>query len=262
MRSSVARATASCAFVIVLSSCNAVLGPSSPDAHWVVHERTRFTFYVRLNSFAEQALDTLGPALDDQFTASTRALDLRYDGHIAVFLHDSGNDAGFGDDAGGGDHSGVAYPQTETVKSVAVPPLDGNLMALIAHEVNHVIIQNGLGRPGTTFVSEGLASALLSERYHTSGPSSFHRWVATHRGQFPPLAQLLDDDRWRDYATAVSYTTSASFLAYVIETYGAAPLRAVYPAASSDFAGRFRDVYGVPLEQAETAWLAYCDARR
>ncbi len=51
------------------------------------------------------------------------------------------------------------------LRAVCVPPLDPNLFGLLAHEANHVIVQNALGRPGTYFVNEGLASAVLSERF-------------------------------------------------------------------------------------------------
>jgi hypothetical protein len=247
---------------LALSGCSSFLGPTAPDGNWHVITRNRFTFYVRPASFGEQSVDALSAVLDDQFAVSVQRLNLRYDGRITVFLHSSGADAGFGNDAGGGDHSGVAYPQTETVKTVAVPPLDGNLMSLVSHEVNHVIVANGLGRPGTTFINEGLASALLSERYHALGPSFQHRWVATHRSQVPRLSVLIDDEQWRNVPQATAYTSSASFLAYLIETHGPGPIRAVFPVASGSFANAFQAAFGLTLQDAETAWLLYCDAQR
>jgi hypothetical protein len=261
MRNDALRAIAAIAIATALGGCNAVLGPTAPDGHWAVLERGRFTFYVRPGSFGEQSTDVLATVLTDQFAVSVSTLGLRYDGRITLFLHNSGDEAGFGGDGDGGNHSGVAYPDTETVKSVAVPPLDGNLMSLLSHEVNHVIVHNGLGRPGTSFVNEGLASALLSERYHNLGPTSFHHWVATHPGQVPRLADLVDDDRWREAPQAAAYTTSASFLAYMISTYGAERMRAIYPASSSAFPGKFSEVYGMSLEQAESAWLTFCAGR-
>jgi hypothetical protein len=156
----------------------------------------------------------------------------------------------------------VAYPDTETVKTVAVPPFDANLMALVAHEVNHVIVANGLGKPGTTLVNEGLASALLSERYHALGASFHHRWVATHRPHVPRISLLADDEAWRTVPQATAYTTGASFLAYLIETYGATPVRSLYPVASRSFVTAFQNAFGITLDEAEANWLAFCDARR
>jgi hypothetical protein len=39
-------------------------------------------------------------------------------------------------------------------------------------------------------------------------------------------------------------------------------VRAVYPVPSRSFAGAFQTAFGRTLEDAETSWLAYCDARR
>jgi hypothetical protein len=255
------------AFVVLtaaalLPACNAYMGPTAPDANWTSSVRGHFTFYVKPGSFAEQSLDQVSTVLEEQFTSTVAALALRYSGHISMFLYNSGDDAGFGADGDGGNHSGVAYPMTETVKTVCVPPLDGNVFSLISHESNHVIVQNGLGRPGTSFVNEGLASALVSERYHSNGPSVSHYWIATHHGQFPHIVDLANDDKWSSYSQPVSYTVSASFLAWLIDTRGAAPMKMLYRASSADFAATFQAAYGLTLEAAEPEWVAYCDTKK
>ena len=38
-------------------------------------------------------------------------------------------------------------------------------------------------------------------------------------------------------------------------------LRALYPASSAVFAGKFSEVYGISLQQAETEWLTFCAGR-
>lgn len=242
---------------LVAAGCNSILGPTPTDGNWRTRSEGHFTFYVRPGSFAEASLAPLAEVLEDQFATSVSRLDLRYQGRITMFLHNSGAEAGFGDDVGGGNHSGVAYPETETVKTVCVPPLDGNLFALLSHETNHVIIRNGLGRPGTSFINEGLASAVLSERFHALGPKYYHQWAAGRRQQLPRLSALADDDKWRTYPSQMAYSTAASFLAFVIEIYGIAPLKAIYYAASDDFERVFRAAYGKPLDQVEAEWLAF-----
>jgi hypothetical protein len=261
MRSS-ARATVVLSWLALTSvACDPILGPSRPDANWTVHGLGRFTLYTRPGSFAEQHVATFVSVLEDQFDTTVSRLGLHYDGRITMFLHSSGADAGFRDDRGGGDHSGVAYPETETVKVAVVPPLDANLFSLLSHEANHVIIRNGLGRAGTTFMNEGLASAVLSERHHPLGRTFYYRWTADRRGQLPRLRQLVNDDEWPSVDQSVAYSTSASFLAYVLEVYNPGPLRAIYYATSSGFSQAFETAYGQSLETAEAAWLTFCEQR-
>ena len=50
---------------------------------------------------------------------------------------------------------------------------------------------------------------------------------------------------------------SASFLAFVIQRYGTAPLKTVYYASSKDFVGVFRTAYGKSLDEVEAEWLAF-----
>jgi hypothetical protein len=255
MRSSVAYLLAFGA--LSLAACNPILGPTPTDDNWHTRSIGHFTYYVRPDSFAESVLTPLSEVLDDQFSSTVARLNLRYQGHITMFLHNSGSDAGFGNDPGGGDHSGVAYPDTETVKSVCVPPLGGNLFSLLSHEANHVILINGLGRPGTTLMNEGMASAVISERFHSVGPSFYHRWSAERRAQLPRLADLVDDDKWKNYPQQTAYNAGASFLAYVIQVYGPAPLKAVYYSSSSEYPSAFKTAYGKSLEQVEAEWLAF-----
>src|SRR5688572_1735880 len=103
---------------VAIAGCNPILGPTPTDDNWRTRSIGHFTYYVRPNSFAEGILTPLSEVLDDQFSTTVARLNLRYQGHITMFLHNSGKEAGFGGDGGGGDHSGVAYPDTETVKSV------------------------------------------------------------------------------------------------------------------------------------------------
>ena len=66
-----------------------------------------------------------------------------------------------------------------------------------------------------------LASTLVSERFGEIGPTHLHRWF-----------------------------TTTSFLAFLIEHYGAARLKLVYHAPSA----QLHEAYGVPLQALETEW--------
>ncbi len=242
-----------------LAACDTLMTAPAPAGQWHIEDRGRFTFYARPGSFAEAHLSTFAEVLGEQFTIAVRRLDLRYDGRVTFYLHPSGEDAGFGSGVGP-DHSGVAYPQMETVKVAVVEPLDGNLFSLLSHEMNHVILHNGLGRPGTTFVNEGLASAVMSERFNSRGPTFLHRWVAQRRAQVPRLVDLIDDEKWRGVEQSIAYNASASFLAWLLDRYGPEPLKRLYYAPTRDFEGVCQAAYGRSLTDLEADWAAWISA--
>ena len=45
-------------------------------------------------------------------------------------------------------------------------------------------------------MNEGLASALVSERFGEIGPTFLHRWVRNNPGRVMALADLIDDAKW------------------------------------------------------------------
>jgi hypothetical protein len=97
----------------------------------------------------------------------------------------------------------------------------------------------------------------VSERLGAVGPTVYHRWVRSRLGQIPRLVNLTDDERWKAYDSSMAYTTSASFLAFVLDRYGATPLRQIYYVDSAGFAAAFRSAYGRALDDIETEWLAF-----
>ena len=179
-------------------------------------------------------------------------LDIRFDARISGFLYNSGADAGFE-----GDHSGTAYSDTRAFRAVAIPPLGDNLYGLVNHEANHVFIRGPLGTPGTSFVNEGLASALVSERFGTIGRTFLHRWASDHRAQIPPVAVLADDGRWGNINPQTAYNASASFLAFLLASYGSQRLKAIYAAPPRELPDRMRSVYGKSLEELEVEWQRF-----
>ena len=255
MRGSSRRLVLAIAATLAAPGCNAVLGPSPRDANWHVVESAHFALHVRPGSFAERSAGTLGTVLDDQYVVTLRLLEGQYDGEVNGFLYDSADDAKLQ-----GDRSGTAFADTNAFEAVASPPLDSNLLSLVAHEANHVIIINALGRAGTSLLNEGLPSAVLSERYHWLGKHYYYAWTKTHRAEIPAMARLANDDEWPKLDQHVAYSAGASFLAYLLDTYGAAKLRQLFYARSSGFADRFAEIYGRPLTAVEGEWLAFCDA--
>jgi hypothetical protein len=237
------------------TGCNAVFGPTTPDRNWTITESVHFNLHARPGTFAERSAPQLGVVLDDQYETTLRLLAAAYSERINGFLYDNAADAG-----GESEHSGTAYPQTGAFGATATPPLDANLYSLVQHEANHVVINGSLGRAATYMMNEGLASALISERYGSSGPRYYYAWTRSHRSQLVGLDRLSDDGQWPNLQQNLAYSFAASFLAWLLETEGPVKLRQLYYAPSSEFAARFERIYGRSLADAQAAWLAFCEA--
>lgn len=245
---------AACA--LALSGCNAYIGPTPRDANWNVVDSAHFSLHVRPGSVAEQNAATLGAVLDDQYVTTLHALQGRFDGRISAFLYNSASEAQLP-----GDHSGTAFADTNAFEAVVVPPVDGSVMSLVAHEANHVVIINAWGRAGTSMLNEGLPSAVLSDRYCLMGPRYYYSWTTSHRSQLPSIERLSSDAEWPTIDQNVAYSTAASFLAYVLQAHGPEKLRQLFGVRSAGFADRFAEIYGRALAVVETEWLAFCAAQ-
>jgi hypothetical protein len=251
------RAGKRCATFVFLSAavaCNTFIGPAPIDRNWHVHDGPHVSFYVRPGSFAEQNAGRLSEVAEDQFAATVAALRLTYAGRVRAYAYNSAADADFEFT-----YSGRGYPETEAFRFVCVAPLGDNLFGLMSHEANHVFIIGSLGRAGTFFITEGLATALLSETFHRAGRHFLFPWTRANRAQLPSLSKLVDDGEWGKVPSQVAYNTSASFLAWLLDTYGPDPLRQIYAASSEEFRDRFAAAYGRSLEALEAEWLRFTE---
>jgi hypothetical protein len=239
-----------------VAGCNSLYWPTAPDANWTIHDTPRLSLYVRPGSFCESVAEAVGEVLEDQYDHATSILALRSTGRVAMFLYNAGSEL---TPPLPSNHSGVAFPHTGAVHAACVPPLDDNLRSLLTHELNHVIIGQGLGQAGTSFMNEGLASAITSERLSPIGPSFLYAWTRSRRAELPSIATLADDSRWSS-SSELGYKTSASFLAWLLERYGHERLRQVYYARSGELAQRTSSTYGTSLEQLEAEWHSFLAA--
>jgi len=253
-RSLACRAVLLIAGLATATGCQTILGPRPLSDKWNPHEGPRVSFFVRPGSVAEQNVDRLSAVIEDQYSSTVASLRLSYAGRVRAYAYESPADAHMESN-----FAGKAYPETEAFGFVCVGPISDNTFSLMAHEVNHVLIVNGLGRASTYFVTEGLASAVLSETYHKNGRHFLFPWTRMHRAELPKVARLLDDSEWTRVPENIAYNTSASFLAWLLDTYGPDPLRAFYPASSDSIVGRIESAYGRPLDALEADWLRFCD---
>ena len=240
------------AIVALLASagCEAVYSPTAPSQNWASYESARFTLYTRPGSFCASQAASLAQVLEDQYTHATAMLQIPVGGKISMFLYPDGREM----DPPLTPSSGVAFPETNAVHATCDGPNGRSLWSLLSHEANHVIMQNALGRAGTSFMNEGLASALVLERTELMGPGWANYWVRNNRSRVAPVADLADDSKW--HSGNDRYDASASFLYFLLQRNGAAALKQVYHVRSADFASRVQEVYGKPLEALEAEWLA------
>jgi hypothetical protein len=233
------------------AGCEAVYSPTAPSANWVSYDSARFTLYARPDSFCASQFASLGEVLESQYLHATALLEVAIGGRISMFLYNSGSEI---DPPLAGTRSGVAFPETNAVHATCTPPNDSGLWSLLSHEANHVIMQNAMGRAGTSFMNEGLASALVSDRDAPIGPAFYRMWARNNRARLQRIADLADDSKWDGMSE--SYHTSAAFLGYLLARHGAGPLKQIYHASSAQMADRVRAAYGRPLEALEAEWLA------
>jgi hypothetical protein len=235
------------------AGCDAIFGPTKFDRNWNTFDSLHFTLYVRPGSFAETNHVRLGEVLDDQYAWTLKILDGTYAGRVAAFLYNNASDGDFEQE-----YSGVAFPETEAIRATCTPPLGANLYGLLQHESNHVLQRITLGRPGTSFVNEGLPSAIISTTFNNFGKDFYYSWTANHLSAIPPLSDMVDDDKWK--GDDVAYKASASFLAYLIDRAGAGPIKQLYQTRSADFAAKIQSLYGRSLAELEQDWRAFCVA--
>lgn len=238
--------------LLFCGGCETMYGPTSPSGEWAAFESPRYTLNARPGSFCASQSGAFAEVLEDQYQHTVGVLQLEPGARISMFLYNSGAELTPPLPSA---RSGVAFPETNAVHAVCFAPLDDDLRALLTHEANHVIIQNGLGRAGTSFMNEGLASALVSERFGDIGPAFLHRWVRNNPARVLAVADLVDDTKWNSHSNE-GYRSSASFLAFLIERHGAARLKLVYHARSSQLPARIQEVYGASIETLDAQWRA------
>ena len=74
------------------------------------------------------------------------------------------------------------------------------------------------------------------------------------RGKIPSIHRLMTD--FDTYPQNQSYSVAASFLSYLFNRFGIAPLRALYILAKSEnFPSTFEKIYGHPFPRVEQEWL-------
>jgi len=161
-------------------------------------------------------------------------------------------------DMTGSDGNAIAFP--ELMKVHTIWPRDN-------HETVHVLVNLIWGRAPALF-GEGIAVAFQSDpvvgdlvpRWNTRPVDDIAReaWTA---GTVPALDDLVLNSSFRTYAEGLTYPLGGSFVHYLLQSRGVAPLRSFFEASGSDDGAtvrdRFRSAYGEELDAVWDGWRSW-----
>ncbi|NTU79756.1 MAG: hypothetical protein HGA45_10205 [Chloroflexales bacterium] len=161
---------------------------------------------------------------------------------------------------------GITLSNQRTIRLFYGPVTDsGRVSSILAHELFHQIQHDYYGerdhRKADVILLEGMAAWGTADYFRTvDGEPQYRANVraAQRAGELLPLTTSLERD-CRTTTRSVIYDQWASFVEYLVVTYGRDRLDAAYrsssgrPAGSSDY----RAVYGKPLSQVEREWRVW-----
>jgi hypothetical protein len=132
---------------------------------------------------------------------------------------------------------------------------------LLRHELVHALASSVARGPlrvparAGVWINAGLVEGLAVALEVPSGEYGVHAWTRALRdqGRLPPLASLLGAAGFFGAAPARAYTAAGSFLRFLLDRDGPAPVLAAY--ASGDVAAAF----GRPLSALEAEWQRFLD---
>ena len=243
------------ALLAAAGGCHTVLGPAPLEDNWRMHPGPRVTFFVRPDSFAEQNIARLSEVIEDQVLVHrSRARPLVRRPRLGVRLQLRRR------------RRLRAQPPRARVSGDRVVPFRRRS----ASRRESVLRDLARGEPRDRHQRPRPRRHVRDDRRPRVGARV--RDVPHAR---PPFPVHVDADRAGAGAASragvqqrrvevsdgrAAYNTSASFLAWLLDTYGADRLRQIYGAPSREFADRVNAVYGRPLESLEADWLRFCDA--
>lgn len=229
-------------------------GEGEVRVHWVSGETSRMV----------QALDTARVAMAEIDTALRPVFPDRVD----IYMYPSEADLSTAMRLAGRTWArGVAYPELNVVL-VAITPSDEAILAMqtdIPHELTHQALYNLLGPQGygslPTWLEEGLAIQ-FEQRPNPAYAGAVKQALAEDR--LLPISELCVPFS-EDYTAArLAYAQSASFVAYLRETYGWSGLQSLLSTYADGVACGSGTVRALgrelpELERDWQAWLAWAD---
>lgn len=226
-----------------------LLPNAEANATWITTDIECCKVHVVSGTAAHRDMDQLLPMVDAAFTQASTKLNAHLIGPYDVYLIDRViGQGGYATDA-----MVVSYLDRDYA--------GGGLEEVLVHEAVHLIDQQ-FAPDRITFLSEGVAVWVAGGHYKQEDLGQ--RMAAlVEMGRYVPLTEAIDNF----FATQheISYLEAASFINYLVETYGWTAVRSFYGNATPDDAGTLsraidknvRIYFSSSLEEIEADWLEY-----
>jgi len=214
------------------------------SSSWWMQNSWHFNVYGLPLSRVYQDFNLITDSLEKHLEHVTRRLNVRNVGLISWY--------GFPDSIPSGKGTAKAYPEFGIVASV----YNDSLRNFATIEVTQVILGRSWGTPRSRFMSDGMAAAMEGWVGFGKNRQRIQEvvWTLYARGEIPPIHDLIKN--FDNYDAIESASVAASFLEYLLDKYGVAPLRAIYILAKGDdFPATFEKVYGRKLSAVEQDWV-------
>ncbi|MDX1642865.1 MAG: hypothetical protein R3244_00760 [Thermoanaerobaculia bacterium] len=135
-----------------------------------------------------------------------------------------------------------------------------------SHETVHVFSYQA-GAP-SDFFNEGLAVALSADPLAGDftptydGRTHVHDWARAQGGGLRPIAEIATTAAFRDIPESDGYQQAGSFVAYLVEQYGAPLVMQFFSVSTRDDAlatirANFRAIFQRGLDEAEADWYGF-----
>ena len=219
------------------------------DASWETVSTACCTVHVVSGTAAQRDLSQLVPQIDSAFTTASTMLTEQLHGPYDVYLIDR-----------------VIGQGGYAIDTMVVSYLDrnyagGGLDEVLVHEAIHLIDQQ-FAPDRITFLSEGLA--VWGTGGHYQQENIGQRMAAlVEIGDYVPVVEAIDNF----YATQheKSYLEAASFISYLVDSYGWPRVRTFYTDTSPDDGSTLSEAvdrnllshFGKDLAEVEADWIAY-----
>jgi hypothetical protein len=207
--------------------------PTSTSIPFVTFESAHFIIYFEEKYFTLQEIERFAQKKERLYDYVTRALDVRYDGTIPVYLRSFISDSVAGYATYGG-----------TIDESRAYVLDDD-----GHEIIHVIADQTLGDCRIKVVCEGLAMALELD---LENENVIQRFVQD--GMSLRIAQKLLGNTLS--SSTSDYYAAGAFVRFIIDEWGMDRFKAFYSGtagytAPERLAGLFVDYFGTSISSAE-----------